>query len=116
MTTSKHIGSKSGTPSGKMVNEAQALSMLGEQRFFSADRVVGAWNKLINERRTEHSIAPIKLADSLPIRYTEETLKTVAKEHGWSLIYEPGIGLRDNHAILGTDPTHQPCHRKDNEW
>jgi len=101
---------------GKTVTEAQALSILGERRFLSAGRVAAAWNKMIKERRTEHAIPPIEPAAGLAIRYGEKTLKEVAEDTGWYLIYDPEFSLRDTQAILGTDTERQPCFRGDNDW
>ena len=112
----KNSGGESGATPGKGVTEAKALNILGEQRFLAAARVAAAWNILIGERRSEHTIPPIKLAGSPPIRYTEATLTAVSKDPGWYLIYEPGFTLKDNRAILGTDPTRSPSHREDNTW
>jgi hypothetical protein len=114
--TKRIVVGQSGNTAGQVVTEAQALGILGERRFLSADRVVVAWNKLIGERRTDHSIPLLELSDSLPIRYTEETLSAIAEDQAWCLIYDPGFSLRDNRAILGTDPDHQPCHYRDNDW
>lgn len=100
----------------KTATEAQALGVFGERRFLTADRVVAAWNKLIEERRTDHAIKTLKQPDDTPINYTEATLKAMADDPKWYLIYDPGFSLRENRAILGTDPTRQPCHRQDNDW
>lgn len=102
--------------SGQGVSEAKALSILGEKRFLSADRVISIWNKLIKEPRTEHNIPPLKIAGSPPIRYAGETLQAVAKDPDWYLLYEPGIALKDSYAILGTEPAPQPRFAKGNEW
>jgi hypothetical protein len=112
----KNVGGQSGAAPGKELTEAKALNILGEQRFLSADRVVGVWNKLIKEHRTEHNIPPLKLSGSPPIRYTGETLQALAKDSGWYLLYEPGIALKDSYAIIGTEPAPLPRFAKGNDW
>jgi hypothetical protein len=112
----RDLDSQSGNTAGKVATEAQASAILGEQRFLSADRVVMAWNKLIGERRTGHSIPLLEVSGRLPIRYTEETLNTVVEDPAWYLIYDPGFSLRYSRNILGTDPAHQPCHYRGNDW
>lgn len=114
--TEKSDVTQSGNMAGQMVTEAGALSVLGKQRFLSADRVARAWNKLIQERRTDHSIPLLQLTGRPPVRYTEEMLRTIAEDPAWCLIYDPGFSLRDNYDILGADPDHQPCHYRDNDW
>jgi hypothetical protein len=100
----------------KLVTEALALGRLGERRFLAAERVVSAWNKVIQGRRTSHSIAPLEISSSQPVRYTEETLTKVVEDPAWCLYYDPGFSLRDNREIIGTDPSRQTCHRLDNDW
>jgi hypothetical protein len=114
--TRKNVGRQSGKKPGELVTEAQALVILGEQRVLSADRVVATWNRLIKEQRTDHAILPLNLSATPSVWYTEETLKRIAKDPAWYLIYDPGFSLRENRAILGTDHDHQPCHLRDNDW
>jgi hypothetical protein len=114
--TSKQVGGQRGKKPDKLVTEAQSLVILGEQRVLSADRVVAAWNGLIKERRTDHAILPISLSGSPSVQYTEETLKIMAKDPAWCLIYDLGFSLRENLAILGRNNEHQPCHFRDNDW
>lgn len=100
----------------KLATRRQASQILGMTRFLHPGHVVPAWNRLISERRTDHSISSLKALDSLPIRYTEETLREVAQDRAWYLVYDPGFSLRDKRALLGTDRDHQPCHYPGNNW
>jgi len=101
---------------GRFVNEARALGILGEQRFLSAERVVGAWNDLNKERRTGHSLPLLEVPTGVSIRYTEGVLREMAGDPGWYLVYDSGFSLRDNYAIVGRDINHQPCHHQGNGW
>jgi hypothetical protein len=100
----------------KTVTEAQAAAIFGERRFLSAEKVVRAWNKLIEEGRGGHAHKPIKVPDNVPIPYSEATLKELGADNRWYLIYDPGFSPRENREIVGTDPEKQPCHRADNDW
>lgn len=101
---------------GTMIKETQASRLFGEQRFLSADRVVSAWNGLIDEHRTDYTIPSLELSGSQPIRYRQDTLEEAVRDPAWHLIFDPGFSLRENRAILGTDPDHQPCHLLGNDW
>ena len=101
---------------GKTFTEAEAIGILGERRFLAADKVVAAWNKLVGEHRTDRAVKPLKSPGSPVIKYSEAILEEMAADPGWYVIYDPGLSLRENRAILGTDPARQPCHRRDNDW
>jgi hypothetical protein len=100
----------------RLINNSEASRQLGERRFLSAERVVSEWNKLIKEKRSQHSIAPIEISADLQIPYTADTLNEFSRDTGWYLIYDPGFSLINNRLIIGTDPSHPPCHREDNDW
>ena len=98
------------------ITDSEVLRQLGERRFLSAERVVSEWNRLIKEKRNQHSITPVEIPEDLQIPYTADTLNEFSRDTGWYLIYDPGFSLIDNRLITGTDPAHPPCHREDNDW
>jgi hypothetical protein len=114
--TENKAGNPLGSKAGVRVTEAQASRLFGEHRFLSADRVVSAWNGLIGERRTDDTVPPLELSGSQPIHYSQAILEEAARDPAWHLIFDPGFSLRENRAILGTDPDHQPCHLRGNDW
>lgn len=95
---------------GNFVTETRALSILGERRFLAADQVISMWNDLIKEQRANRELPLLEVAsEKLIIRYTEATLRELAKDPAWYLIYDAGLSLRDIHFVLGTDCNYQPC-------
>jgi len=98
-----------------LVTEARALAILGESRFLSAGRVIPAWNRAIQEKRTAE-LPLLEAPGSTVIRYSEQTLREAAQDVAWHLVWNPGLSLRNNRAIFGVNTEQQPCHYKDNTW
>ncbi|MCX6740131.1 MAG: hypothetical protein NTZ49_02800 [Candidatus Parcubacteria bacterium] len=92
---------------GGMVTLAQATEILGKKKVISAETAANAWQQAVS-------------AD-ICICFSEETLRQCAGEnktgdHDWRLIFIHSLSLYAMHKIRGTDPSNQPCFRKDEWW
>lgn len=97
------------------VIEKEALN-IAKKRAISAESVIGAWNKIIREDRTDNQLKVLGKPEEIEIRYRLETLREILSEKGWYLIYDPGFSLKEVSVILGSDPNDKPYHYKSNAW
>lgn len=98
-----------------------ALSILGKDRVFSAEETVSAWNRIINEKRTEHDLGLIKINDEQTVvPYAESdivsALEKKAQDGSWGLFYDLGFSVCQMRAILGDNRGFEPNYQFGNDW
>jgi hypothetical protein len=99
-----------------LLREKEVFGIINRRRVLSAKSVIGVWNDIIKEKRTDHNFRTVKLPGEIMIRYRKETVESILGKPKWRLIFDPGISLINMRAILGPDNRKQPCHQFGNKW
>ena len=100
------------------IMENQAFEILGGERFLSAGCIVSAWNKIIEQRRTNHNIKLLERSAERPkLEFAEDVIKqTIKKDKSWYMVYDLGFSLRNMRIIFGSNYRDQPRQYEENDW